>query len=357
MISSLSFRSLAGAVLMLFALGAVTSSPATASVPAAQLRHDADWYKGEDAKRAAANILSHQGDAGGWPKNVDTSSRPFDGDRNSIQGTFDNSSTTDELRFLAKMVNATTDPLYRDAFDRGLKFVRDSQYPTGGWPQIYPPPASYHRHITFNDNAMGRTLEFLREVAHADGYQFLPAEVRQECQRRFDRGIDCILKCQVKVNGKLTVWCAQHDEVDLSPRPARSYELISLSGSESVGLVRILMSLENPSPEVIASVDAAAAWMEEAKLTGIRLETQQVAGAPGGRDRVVVQDPSAPPMWARFYEIGTNVPIYSGRDGVKKATLAEIEHERRNGYAWLGTWPRGILATEYPNWKKRLAAK
>jgi hypothetical protein len=30
-------------------------------------------------------------------------------------------------------------------------------------------------------------------------------------------------------------------------------------------------------------------------------------------------------------EIGSNQPIYSGRDGVKKYDIAEIEAERRNG--------------------------
>ena len=67
----------------------------------------------------------------------------------------------------------------------------------------------------------------------------------------------------------------------------------------------------------------------------------------------MVKDPAAPPLWARFYEIGTNRPIFSDRDGVVKHELADIGYERRNGYAWLGSWPARMLDVEYPAWKKR----
>jgi PelA/Pel-15E family pectate lyase len=61
-----------------------------------------------------------------------------------------------------------------------------------------------------------------------------------------------------------------------------------------------------------------------------------------------------PPLWARFYEIGTNRPIFSDRDGVPKRELSEIGYERRNGYAWLGKWPQHLLAVEYPAWRHKL---
>ena len=56
-------------------------------------------------------------------------------------------------------------------------------------------------------------------------------------------------------------------------------------------------------------------------------------------------------MWARFYEIGTNRPIFSDRDGIPKRELSEIGYERRNGYAWLGYWPQRLLEREYPAWR------
>ena len=74
-----------------------------------------------------------------------------------------------------------------------------------------------------------------------------------------------------------------------------------------------------------------------------------------GWDKVVVKDAAAPPMWARFYEIGTNKPIFCSRDGVPKDTLAEISYERRNGYSWLGRYAADLLAKDYPAWQKKWA--
>jgi lysophospholipase L1-like esterase len=112
------------------------------------------------------------------------------------------------------------------------------------------------------------------------------------------------------------------------------------------------MSLDDPSPEVVAAVEGAVAWFEQAKLRGIRVAVRKDDALPTGKDRVVVKDASAPPMWARFYEIGSNRPIFADRDGVAKHDLAEIGHERRNGYAWLGYWPQRLLEKEYPAWKR-----
>jgi hypothetical protein len=58
-------------------------------------------------------------------------------------------------------------------------------------------------------------------------------------------------------------------------------------------------------------------------------------------------------MWARFYEIGTNQPIFADRDGVMKHKLSEIGEERRNGYKWLGYFPADLIAREYPAWKAK----
>jgi pectate lyase len=322
--------------------------------PGKYLKKPDAWFAGDEARTFAGNILSYQADLGGWPKNIDTTAAPYTGDRKDLKPTFDNSATTDELRFLAHVYAATKEDRYRQAFDRGLDYILRAQYPTGGWPQFAPPPKSYHRYITFNDNAMVRLMELLREVAGSELYAFVEAGRRQSCRDAFDRGVQCILRCQIKVDGKLTAWCAQHDEVDFSPRPGRSYELVSLSGAESVGVVRLLMSLDHPSPEVVRAVDGAVAWFEAAKLPGIRVAVEKDPNSPKGTNKVVVKDPTSRPMWARFSEIGTNRPIFSDRDGVAKHDLAAIGAERRNGYAWLGYWPQPLLEKEYPAWKKRL---
>ena len=176
---------------------------------------------------------------------------------------------------------------------------------------------------------------------------------RRKAERAVEQGIECILKCQVKISGKLTAWCAQHDEVTFAPAPARTYEKISLSGSESVGIVRFLMEIETPSPAIATSIEAAVAWFAQVKITGIKVVEQRDASLQNGHDRIVMPDANAAPLWARFYELGTNRPIFCGRDGVVKYSLAEIEYERRNGYRWYVNSPTELLSRDYPAWQKR----
>jgi PelA/Pel-15E family pectate lyase len=201
---------------------------------------------------------------------------------------------------------------------------------------------------------MGEVLRMLSAIAESrPEYAFLTDSERQRARRAVEKGIECILKTQVIVNSKLTVWCAQHDEQTLAPAKARSYELPSLSGSESVGIVRFLMQIEQPSPEVIRAVQAAVAWFNEAKINGIRLERKPQPGSPKGYDLTVVPDASAGPQWARFYEILTNRPMFSGRDGIVKWQMSEIEYERRNGYRWYVDSPRKLLEEDYPKWRAK----
>jgi PelA/Pel-15E family pectate lyase len=115
------------------------------------------------------------------------------------------------------------------------------------------------------------------------------------------------------------------------------------------------MGVENPSPQIVAAVDAAVAWLDAVKLQGIRVQRVRDPNSTNDRpDRVVVADPAAAPIWARFYEIGTNRPLFADRDGVPKYSLAEIGFERRSHYNWLDAWPKDLLETQYPAWRRSL---
>jgi PelA/Pel-15E family pectate lyase len=312
------------------------------------------WYGSPEGRRLAENILTFQTDRGDFPKNTDTVSAPFTGKREDLKGIFDNGATIPELKLLAKVFNATKDPKFQAAFLLGLDHVLRAQYPNGGWPQAFPPGKGYDRHITFNDETMVNIMNFVREVSRGGDFEFAGEERRKRAAAAFGRGVDSILKCQIRIDGKLTAWCAQHDEVDFSPRPARSYELISLSGSESAGIVKLLMSLEKPSPDVIAAVDAAVKWFEAVKLTGIREMRVDDPRGEKGWNKVIVADANAPALWARFYDLKTMKPMFVDRDGVPKWNIADIGYERRNGYAWYVTSPQAIL-NAYPNWRMKYA--
>lgn len=326
------------------------------------LKQPAAWYSGSEARRIADNVLCYQLDCGGWPKNVDMAG-PLDEPAKAklleqrgkrVEATIDNGATRTQMAFLARVYRATGDERYAKAFLAGVDFLLASQYENGGWPQ-FPHRPGYYQRITFNDDAMIGVMTLLREIGRgAKEYDFVDSARRSRAARAVDRGVACILKCQVMVDGKRTAWCAQHDEKTLRPAPARSYEKISLSGSESVGIVRFLMAIERPEPEVAEAVRSAVRWFESAKLVGIRQADKPDPALPRGRDKVIVWDESAGPLWARFYEIGTNRPIFCGRDGVVKYSLAEIEHERRVGYAWYVTEPAALLSKDYPAWETRL---
>ncbi len=309
------------------------------------LEKDDAWYSSEEGKVVVENILSWQDAYGSWPKNVNTAARLYTGDRKELEGTFDNAATTGEMRLLARAYRISQDSRCLEAFNKGLSVILKAQYPTGGWPQQYPPDKGYNRHITFNDHAMVRLLYLLRDIAQASEFEFVDAEKREVAGQAFDRGITCILNCQIRVNGKRTVWCAQHDAEDLKPQSARSYERISLSGSESAEILQLLMRLDNPSERVIRAVQAGVRWYEISKIEGLRIKWVQ------GK-RTAVPDPDGPPMWARFYEIETNRPFFCNRDGVPVYDYNEVDSERREGYAWYGNWGKDVF-WEYDKWKAK----
>lgn len=333
-----------------------------------------EWFASDEGRKVLANVLTWQNANGGWWKQYDasvprtkeaetvgqtdwTKAAPGDGaDTWHRTSTIDNKATFSELRVLARAVRVTNRPEYKAAFDRGLAFLFKAQHPNGGWPQRWPLENNYGRYITYNDDAMVGVLRLLRDAAAGKGdFAWLPPEQREAAKASFDRGIECVLNTQIKIDGKLTAWCQQHDDQTLAPAKARSYELPSLCSTESASLVRLLMEIDDPSDRVKAAIEGAVAWFESAKITGLRIEDRRGPEVEGGRDKFEVKDPSAPPLWARFYDLETGKPYVCDRDGVKKASIAEIGRERRVGYAWYTN--RGTQVAEaYKKWKAKQGA-
>jgi PelA/Pel-15E family pectate lyase len=322
------------------------------------LSEPVSFYGTDEAKRIAENLLVYQHDNGGWPKNYDWKKELTEADKKRLleekkrpeDTTFDNAATHSEIRFLDKMFQVTKKPCYKEAALKGLHFILRSQYPNGGFPQFPCRTKGYYIHVTYNDGAMIGVLTVLKQISERQILgDVIDEALRKSCEQAVKKGIDCILKSQIRVEGKPALWCAQHDKETLAPVIARSYELPSFSGSESVGIVRFLMSLETPSPEIIASIEGAIAFFERLKLKGIRVESKRLTD--GTSDAVVVDAPDAKPMWARFYDLKTLKPIFCSRDGVPREKLSDISFERRNGYSWLGYYAASLLEKDYPAWK------
>jgi pectinesterase len=322
------------------------------------LRQPADWYGTDEARAVAENVLIYQRNTGGWQKNIPMHQKLTESAKQTVlaakdktdDSTMDNDATYMEMIFLAKVYNKTHDTKYRDAFMKALNYILSAQYPSnGGWPQYYPLHGGYYTHITYNDNLMINVMTILKGIMERDElFAFVddPAMIKR-CTDAFNKGVDCIIKTQYRQNGKLTCWCAQHDENTLQPAPARAYELPSLSGSEGADIVLFLMEIKKPTPEIKQAIANAVEWFEMVKITGIKLEP--FTNSDGQRDRRVVTDPSAPAIWARFYQLDDNLPFFCDRDGVKVYSLAEIGHERRNGYSWYTNAPQKAI-DKYKEW-------
>jgi PelA/Pel-15E family pectate lyase len=326
------------------------------------LHQTPEWYRSRDAARIADNVLLYQRKTGGWPKNIDmaavlTEKNQADLARQKQQddATIDNGATYTQLIFLARVYDSQKLERHKGAFLEGLDYLLRAQYANGGWPQYYPLRKGYYTHITYNDNAMIGVMKLLRDISkNKPVYAFVDVTRRVKAEKAVQLGIACILRTQVLVAGKRTAWCAQHDEVTLAPAAARTFEPISLSGYESVGIVRFLMGIDHPDPQVFEAIESAITWFEKSRITGISWIEKHDPSKSGTFDRVVVKDPNAAPLWARFYEIGTNRPIFAGRDSIIKYDIAEIEAERRNGYQWYVTAPAELLSRDYPAWKKQM---
>jgi PelA/Pel-15E family pectate lyase len=270
--------------------------------------------------------------------------------------TIDNRTTYPQVEYLARLITASTLkrsppanlPKYQEAFNKGLDYLLTSQYENGGFPQFFPLKKGYYSHITFNDDAMIGVLRVLRDIAKKkDNYKFVDEERRSKAEAGVAKATALILKLQVELNGKKTVWAAQYDEKTLKPAPARTFEPVSLTAGESVGIVRFLMLDSTPSDEIRNAIESAVEWFKKNRIDGLKWERKN-------GNNVLISDKSAGPIWARFYQMDSMKPIFIGRDGVIKYHVMEIEAERRNGYAWYVDGARDLLERDYPRWKKAL---
>lgn len=330
------------------------------------LRQAAAWYQTDEAARIADQVILYQKENGGWEKNIDMAAMLTQKEKDELaskrsdssETTIDNRTSYTQVAFLGKVITASMAkqtppnnfPKYKDAFNKGLDYLLSSQYPNGGFPQFFPLKKGYYTHITFNDDAMIGVLELLSAIAeNTDDYRFVDEVRRAQAAKEVDMALPLILKLQIVVDGKKTAWAQQYDENTLQPAWARKYEPPCLTAGESVGVVKLLMR-RKPTPEIVDVVESAITWFKRTELHGIRWVRTNGQNS-------VIKDASAPPIWARYYEISTMKPIFLGRDSVIHYDVSEIEAERRNGYAWYVTSPAELLEKDYPRWRSSINAK
>lgn len=322
-------------------------------------------YKSTQLKEIGDNILLYQKTNGGWPKNYDIFAVLTLDQKDSLikaqsilNTTFDNGTTYTHVAALAQIYTATGDDRYKQAALKGIDFILSAQYANGGWPQYYPLEENYSRHITYNDGAMIGILQLLKDIS--DGkkqYAFVDQKRLEKIKKAYRKGLDCTVKLQINDAGKPTAWCQQYDEVSLQPAWARKFEPPCICNGESSDIVLFLMSIEHPDQKIINAVQSAVKWFDESRILNTRVKTvnaepMQTPYRLSTTDRIVVNDPTAPPIWTRYYELKTHRPMFCNRDSSIVYSLAEVERERRDGYGWYTYAPQKVL-DHYKEWQKQ----
>lgn len=334
-----------------------------------QPRPDQQRYKPVELAKIADNILLYQKDNGGWPKNYDIFAILTPDQKDSVlkdkpvlNTTFDNRTTYSHIACLADVYTVIKDEKYKAAAIKGLDYILSAQYANGGWPQYYPLEDNYSRHITFNDDAYSGIMWLLKDITERKPeYGFIDDGLRKKLNKAYDKGLDCILKTQINDAGKPTAWCQQYDEVSLEPAWARKFEPPSICNGESVEVVLLLMSINNPDKNIIAAVENAVEWFKASEINGIKVKTipapeMQTKYRLSKTDRVVIKDSLAPPIWTRYYELKTHRPLFCNRDSKVVYSLAEVDRERRDGYGWYTYAPQNAI-NRFAEWEKKWVTK
>lgn len=300
----------------------------------------AAWYGSPESQKVADIVLAVQKNTGGWMKNDQLHNLSTSEYNNLINARdehscFDNYATTQEMRFLAKVWQGCKADKYRESFEDALLLILKAQKQVGGWSQYYPLSGggSYQDYITFNDDLMTNIMKILRDIYNNEGdfKDIVDETLRNKCKEAFDKGLECIIKCQVDDNGTPAAWCAQHDTIDYLPTEGRPHELPSISGYESASLLSFLMSVENPSEELQNTITTSIDWLSK-HIYRKNAKIEDYTNTQGEADRHIV-DATNSDVWARFIQIGGE----SGQKIYNKFFQKLQKYNKLRSYKYNGT--------------------
>jgi len=295
------------------------------------------------ARGVAHALVRGQLESGGWEYSVDFDPKKFqlsyrradkgklapaDAAKRRNVTTFDDDNTQSALRFLMAFVAADkNDTEVRAALEYGLAKMLEAQYPNGAWPQRYDgkprnpadfpvkraeypkdyprtyPKVNYSGHYTFNDDTIHDCIGVMLDAYHRYGKPEFLASAK--------KAGDFMILAQMPE--PQPAWAQQYN-ANMEPAWARAFEPPAITGGESTGVIRALLELylETGEDKYLKPIPPALAWYKRSAL--------------------------APNIWARYYELQTNKPIYGDRDGKIYYRVEDISEERQHGYSWKGNY-------------------
>lgn len=302
-----------------------------------------DEYYYRQAERVAATLVWGQLECGGWNYLFD-----FAGE-NSLKewyatvgragwrleefqhyygnATFDDGGTMEAANFLLRIYVEKRDPKWRPALDKVIRFVLDSQYAIGGWPQRYPlredhptaMGADYTSFITLNDDVIPANIEFLTHCYQALGMQ--------ELKEPIYRAMYLIITLQQ--GAPYAGWADQYTVSDLRPAHARTYEPRSINLGSTMRCIRLLMHYYqltgdtrflNGIPAAIDFLDTQRLPADVVRRSGYEEHRPLMEGsflAP-----LFIDPETGTPLYV--HRIGSNV--YTGRYVINQEPEGTISH-------------------------------
>ncbi len=302
----------------------------------------------------AKNIITWQLNNGGWDKDLDKHCKePFTGttelekktkgwEKNGVPlGTIDNDGTYSEMIILAEAyhydnINEEKDS-FKASFLKGMDFLTKLQTPKGGFAQVYPKRGNYSDCVTYNDDAMASVLKMLNDIKMKKfpfTEDFIDKATYDKAVDMLGKGIDYTIKAQIMSKGEYSGWCSQHDPETYAPMKGRNFEPVSISSSESVGVIKVLLSQQD-NALAIERAEKAIAYFKKVALpnTGFDNKTAPYFFEEQGKT-----------IWYRFYEINTDKGVFGDRDKTVHYDISEISQERREGYSWAGTYVAKVIS-------------
>lgn len=235
------------------------------------------------------------------------------------------------LYFIHKTYLIHNHDIFQNRIISALNVIINSQHQNGGWSLYTEKKGYYSDYLAYNDGVHINAISILYKILYEEkeDFGYLSEELINNIQIAYDKALDFILNTQIIVNNEKKIWAQQYYPDTLLPAPARSFEPNGLCGLESVGIIKFLKNIKNPTNEILDCIEYATEWFDNNYInTPLYRYNNNFYEGNGLYSK----------QWARYYDINTNAPIYLDRDTNIYTDIVELneisESKRALGYNW-----------------------